>query len=268
MTDRGDFMDIAVLIKQVPDTDEVKMDPETGTMVRDGVGSIINPLDLNALEAAVKLKQKAGGTVTTITMGPPQADIALRETIAMGADQAILLSDRTFAGGDTWATARTLTTILEQEGPFDLILAGEKATDGETGQVGPEVATLLGISFTTYVSGIEREGDSVTIRRTVEEGIQVQNIPFPCLLTVVHDLNDPGMPTLAGKKKGRRQEIRKLGMEDLGLERHEVGLQGSPTRVVRISHPKVTRKTEFFSGRDLEEGVGKVVSLLREKGLV
>lgn len=261
-------MDIAVLIKQVPDTDEVKMDPEKGTMVRDGVGSIINPLDLNALEAAVLLAKETGGTVTTVTMGPPQAEIALRETIALGADSTVLLSDKTFAGADTWATARTLVALLEQEGPFDLILAGEKATDGETGQVGPEVATMLDLPFTTFVSGMEWTGDSITIRRTVEEGIQVQSLPFPCLLTVLHDLNDPGMPTLAGKKKGRRQEIRKLDMADLGLERQDVGLPGSPTRVVRISHPKVTRKTEFFGGRDLEKGVERAVSLLREKGLV
>lgn len=261
-------MDIAVLIKQVPDTDEVKMDPETGTMVRDGVGSIINPLDLNALEAAVSLAARASGTVTAVTMGPPQAEIALREAIAMGADRAVLLSDRTFAGADTWATARTLVALLKQEGPFDLILAGEKATDGETGQVGPEVATMMDLPFTTFVSGIEQTGDTVTVRRTVEEGIQTQNLPFPCLLTVLHDLNDPGMPTLAGKKKARREEITRRDMAGLGLEREEVGLPGSPTRVVRISHPKVTRKTEFFGGKDLEQGVERAVSLLREKGLV
>ncbi len=260
-------MDIAVLIKQVPDTDAVKMDPETGTMVRDGVGSIINPLDLNALEAAVTLASQTGGTTTTVSMGPPQAEAALRESIALGADRAILLSDRTFAGADTWATARTLVAILRQEGPFDLILAGEKATDGETGQVGPEVATMLGVPFTTFVSRIRLEDDRITVGRTVEEGVQVQSLPFPCLLTVLHDLNDPGMPTLAGKKKGRRVKIIRRDMEGLNLERQDVGLPGSPTRVVKIAHPKVTRKTEFYGGKDVETGVERAVSLLREKGL-
>ena len=261
-------MQIAVLIKQVPDTDEVKMDPEKGTMIRDGVGSIINPLDLNALEAAISLKKEAGGTISVITMGPPQAQIALQEAIALGADEALLLSDKAFAGADTWVTAKTLTALLKREGPFDLILAGEKATDGETGQVGPEVATILDIPFATFVSGIEWAGTSLVIRRTIEEGMQLQRVPFPCLLTVLHDINDPGMPTLAGKMKGRRQEVRKFSSEILELSPSELGLQGSPTRVVRMSHPKIMRKTEFFSGNNLPKGVDRAVSLLREKGLV
>ena len=152
-------MKIAVLVKQVPDSDEIKMDPEKGTMIREGAGNIVNPLDLNALEAAIALRKEYGGEVVTFSMGPPQADIALRETLALGADKAFLISDRFFAGADSWATALVLAKSLEKAGPFDLIIAGEKATDGETGQVGPEVAAMLNIPLSTYVSSLLVTGD-------------------------------------------------------------------------------------------------------------
>ena len=261
-------MDIAVLIKQVPDTDEVKMDPEKGTMIRDGVGNLINPLDLNALEAALALVKERGGTVTVLSMGPAQTERALREALALGADRALLLSDRAFAGADTWATAKVLAALLEKKGPFDVILAGEKATDGETGQVGPEVATFLSLPFATYVSRLEASDEGMTVRRTVEEGYQHLRLPFPCLLTVLHDLNEPSMPTLAGKKRGRRAEIERFGLDDLGLDRSEVGLSGSPTRVVKIDHPKITRQTAFFAGSHLDEGIEHVLTLLKEKALL
>lgn len=261
-------MDIAVLIKQVPDTDEVKMDPEKGTMVRDGVGSIINPLDLNALQEALRLKGETDGRVTAISMGPSQAEEALREALALGADRAVLVTDRLFAGGDTWATARTLAAALEKTGPFDLILAGEKATDGETGQVGPEVAVMTGMPFSTYISAVELDGSRVTVRRTVEEGIQVQSLPTPCLLTVLHDLNEPAMPTLAGKMKARRGDVEKLTLADLDIPREQTGLKGSPTRVVKIDRPQLTRSTETFSGKDLEKGLDRVVEILRARALL
>lgn len=261
-------MDIAVLIKQVPDTDEVKMDPEKGTMIRDGVGSLINPLDLNALEAALSLTGQRQETVTVLSMGPPQAERALREGLALGAERAFLLSDRAFAGADTWATAKVLAMLLEKTGPYDLILAGGKATDGETGQVGPEVATLLGLPFATYVSRLEAATEGVTVRRTVEEGYQRLRLPCPCLVTVLHDLNEPSMPTLAGKKRGRRAEVTRWGLADLGLDASEVGLTGSPTRVVRIAHPKIARKTAFYGAKDLDKGIAHVLALLREKALL
>jgi electron transfer flavoprotein beta subunit len=261
-------MDIAVLIKQVPDTDEVKMDPEKGTMVRDGVGSIINPLDLNALQEALKLKEETKGTVTAISMGPPQAEEALREALALGADRTLLVTDRLFAGGDTWATARTLAATIEKAGPFDLVLAGEKATDGETGQVGPEVAVMMDIPFSTYISAVELDGSRVKVRRTVEEGIQVQSLPTPCLFTVLHDLNEPGMPTLAGKMRARRSEVERMTLGNLDLPEEETGLRGSPTRVVKIDRPQLTRSTESFSGNDLEKGLDRVVEILRAKALL
>lgn len=264
-------MKIAIMIKQVPDTDEVKMDPETGTMVREGIDGIINPLDLNALQAAIDIREDFGNeyvSITVLSMGPPKAEEALREALALGADQAILLSDITFAGSDTWSTAKTLSAFISKTGPYDLILAGEKATDGETGQVGPEVAAMLGIPFSTYVSFMKCSRSSVVVERTVEEGKHKQKIPFPCLLTVLHDLNDPSMPTLAGKKRGRRANIERYSMEKLGLKAEESGLKGSPTRVVKIEHPKVSRDTSFFSGKEIEEGIEEVIVSLKQMALL
>lgn len=261
-------MNLAVLIKQVPDSDEVKMDPEKGTMIREGVSSIINPLDLNALEAAVGISRDIGGRVTVLTMGPPQAEEALREAIALGADRAILLSDRAFAGADSWATSLVLAEALRKTGPYDIVLAGEKATDGETGQVGPEVAALMGYNLATYVSFLDAGPRGVSVKCTVEEGTLYQWIPLPCLLTVLNDLNEPSLPTLAGKKKARRAEILKLGLADLELTRENVGLLGSPTRVVRIETPKITRQTEFFSARDLERGIDRVIDILKEAAVI
>ena len=254
----------AVLIKQVPDSDEIKMDPEKGTMIREGAGNIVNPLDLNALETALSLRGELGGSVTVVSMGPPQADIALRETLALGADKACLLSDRFFAGADSWATSLTLAKALEKLGPFDLIIAGEKATDGETGQVGPEVAAIMDLPCSTYVSSVVCDGKCAVVRRTVEGGIETQRIKLPCLLTVLNDINDPSMPTLRGKKSARRASVDTLNAADLRLSKEEAGLVGSPTRVVKISHPKISRKTEFYSGRELERGFERVLEILRE----
>jgi electron transfer flavoprotein beta subunit len=254
------------------------MDPETGTMIREGVGAIVNPLDLNALQAALDLcvpNVLAGETVspepsevTVITMGPPKAHEALRECISTGADRGILLSDRAFAGSDTWATAKVLAAAVERTGPYDLILAGEKATDGETGQVGPEVAALLGMPFSTYVSGLALSEGKIEVRRITEEGVQRQRIPFPCLLTVLHALNEPTMPTLAGKKRARRSEIPVLGISDLGLTSEETGLKGSATRVVKIAYPIISRATEMYDAKRIDEGIDRLVSVLKDLAVI
>lgn len=257
-------MDFAVLVKQVPDSDEIKMDPEKGTMIREGAGNIVNPLDLNALEAALVLRRKFGGSITVLSMGPPQADTALRETLALGADSAYLISDKFFAGADSWATALVLSKTLEKLGGFDMILAGEKATDGETGQVGPEVAAMLNIPFATYVSSMNVSEGNVTVKRTVEEGYEIQRLKLPCLITVLNDMNEPGMPTLSGKKSARRAEIKKFGAEELGLPKEAVGLTGSPTRVVKIDRPRISRQTELYCGKELDRGIDRVVEILRE----
>lgn len=268
-------MKIAVLIKQVPDTDDVRMDPETGTMIREGVGAIVNPLDLNALQAALDLKaasaefaEDSPSEVVVITMGPPKAHEALRECIATGADRGVLLSDRAFAGSDTWATAKVLAAAVERTGPYDLVLAGEKATDGETGQVGPEVAVLLGVPFSTYVTGLSLSGGKIEIRRMTEEGIQRQRLPFPCLLTVLHALNEPTMPTLSGKKRARWSEIPTLGISDIGLSPEETGLKGSATRVVKIAYPTISRSTEMFDGKRADEGIDRLVTVLKDLAVI
>ncbi len=260
-------MEIVVLVKQVPDSDNVRMDPESGTMIRSGIENIINPLDMNALELACSLKKSAGARVTALSMGPPQAERALREALALGADRACLLSDTAFAGSDTWTTASALSKALA-EIPFDLVLAGEKATDGETGQVGPEAAAILDIPFSTYVSRLELLAEGVKVRRTVEEGFETQILPFPCLVTVLNDINEPRMPTLAGKKRARREVVERKGARDLGLDASETGLGASPTRVVKIDRPRLTRQTEFFARGDLDAGIERVVALLEELAVI
>lgn len=259
---------IAVLIKQVPDTDEVKMDPETGTMVREGVSSTANPLDLNALEEAVQLKSRFGGEVTAISMGPPQAEAVLREAIARGADRAVLLTDRAFAGSDTWATSVALSRALELLGPFDLVLCGEKSTDGETGQVGPEVASLMGLPFATYVRRVEVLGGAVRVERALDEGLQTLEMPMPCLVAVTGSINVPSMPTLAGKKRARQAQVERLSAQDLGVSPDEVGLSGSPTRVVRTYRPVVKREGRRFGPRELDEAAEHVLQILRSLNLV
>ncbi len=262
-------MRIAVLIKQVPDTDDVRMDEQTGTMIREGVGAIINPLDLHALQQGLDIRSSMGGCVTAVSMGPSQAESALREALALGADEVIFLSDPRFAASDTWATARTLAAAIEKTGPYDIILAGEKATDGETGQVGPEVAVMLGIPFSTYVSRVDPEGDaSVVVSRTVEDGTERQRLPLPCLLTVLRDINEPAMPTLSGKKKARRTDLPVWSLDLLGLPHDDSGLKGSPTRVVKIFHPQIARNPRLFKGEDIEKGITELTAELESLGVI
>jgi len=238
-------MQILVLIKQVPETDKVKMDPESGTMVRSGQETIINPLDLYAIEAALILKEKVGATVTVLSMGPADAERALREALAMGCDEAILLTDTAFAGSDTWATSKVLATAIRKVGEFDLILTGERATDGDTGQVPPEVASQLELPVLTYVSrldsriakGISRPV-SLRAQRLTEEGYEVLCATLPCVASVVKEIASPRLPTLRGKKAARIHPIVRWGAQDLGLAPGSIGLFGSPTRVVKIFYPK------------------------------
>ena len=271
-------MHIIVLIKQVPETDKVKMDPETGTMVRSGLESIINPLDLYAIEEALILKQRFGAYVTVISMGPPDAERALRESLAMGCDTAILLTDKAFAGSDTWATSRVLAEAIRNIGKADLILAGERATDGDTGQVGPAVASWLGIPALTYVSSLEIESKtensiiaesdrnctsslSFLVRRLTEEGYQNVRAKAPCLLTVVKEIASPRLPTLRGKKFSRSAEILHWGAKEINLDPASVGLAGSPTRVVKIFYPKVARSGERIIALD-ESGIDKAIDCI------
>ncbi len=262
------LLKIAVFLKQVPDTDEVRMDEKTGTLIREGVGTVINPLDQNALELALSLRAAKGGSVTVVSMGPTQAELALREALALGADEAVLLCDRAFAGSDTWATARTLAAAVRKTGPYDLLLAGAKATDGETGQVGPETAAMMGLPFVSNVCAVEIRAEGLVASRSVEDGTERTRAPLPCLLTVVHEINEPSMPTLAGKMRARRAPVHVLSAADLGLNPEECGLAGSPTRVVRIAFPKVTRSGLRFSGNELDRGIALVAERLDSMGLL
>ncbi|GHV26981.1 electron transfer flavoprotein subunit beta [Synergistales bacterium] len=247
-------MRIAVLIKQVPAVDSVRIDEETGTMEREGVESELNPLDLYAVEAAARIKEAGKAeSVTAITMGPPQARRALSHAIAMACDDGVLLSDAKFAGADTLATARTIAAAIKRLGKFGVILAGERATDGETGQVPPSVAELLGIPALTYVSRIvELTEESITVRRAVDGGYETVRAPLPVLLSVTKEINKPRLSTLAGKLRAKRARIDVLRASD--IEADGVGLAGSPTRVVKVMYPKVTRTCRKISMNDDHEG--------------
>jgi electron transfer flavoprotein beta subunit len=260
---------IIVPIKQVPETSNVKMDPVTGTMIRAGVGTVVNPLDLFAIETAVRLKEAHGGRITTLTMGPRGADKALREAMAMGCDDGVLVSDRAFAGSDSWSTSYTLAQAIRKLGDFDLIVAGERATDGDTGQVGPGIAAWLDLPLATYVAAIPRfepapagaRGRELTVERLVEEGYQVLDLPMPALLTVVKEVAAPRLPTLRGKKRAKAAEIPLLTAADLDLEPSYLGLKGSPTKVVKVATPKVTRGGTLVRAPD-EDAVADAVDRL------
>jgi electron transfer flavoprotein alpha/beta subunit len=230
-----------VCIKQVPDTTEVKIDPERGTLIREGVPSIVNPFDTYAIEEALLLREKFGGKVTVISMGPPQASEALREAVAMGCDDALLISDRAFAGSDTWATAYTLSQTIRRIGTFDVILCGKQAIDGDTGQVGPGIARQLGINQLTYVFKIEDmdlDAGTVRVERLLEEGREVVASRLPALLTVVKDINKPRYPSFKGIRRASRMEIPIWKAGDLeGADAKLFGLDGSPTRVVKVFNP-------------------------------
>jgi len=263
---------IIVPIKQVPETSNVKMDPVTGTVIRAGVETVVNPLDLYALETALRLKERVGGTVTALSMGPPQAMKALKEAIAMGCDDAVLVSDRKFGGSDTWATSYTLAQSIKKIGDYDLIIAGERATDGDTAQVGPGIASWLDIPVATYVAKIEDiDAAHIIIERLVEDGYQILSLPLPSLLTVVKEIAAPRLPTLNGKIRSRQMQVPVFSTDNMELDAASLGLKGSPTKVVRIDTPKVTRGGTVVRAADDEAvvvAVDQLMSFLESKGIV
>ena len=265
-------MKIIVPIKQVPETSRVKINEETGTIIRDGVENIINPLDLYSIEVALKLREDNGGEITVISMGPPKAETALREAIAMGADEAILISGREFAGSDSWATAYVLSSLIDKLKPYDLVITGERATDGDTGQVGPAIASFLNLPLSTYTGKIrEITKDHIITERLIEEGYERLKLPLPALLTVIKEIAYPRLPTLRGKQKARTVNIAVNSGRDLDVKEEKLGLSGSPTRVVKIYRPKVTRKGTILQVKDektLTEAVDKLISYLKEKKII
>lgn len=266
-------MHAIVCIKQVPDTTDVKVNPETGTLIREGVPSIVNPFDTYAIEEALRLREKFGGKVTIISMGPPQAKEALKEAIAMGADEAILLSDRAFAGSDTWATAYTLSNAIRKIGDFDVILCGKQAIDGDTGQVGPGIARQLDIEQLTYVFKIQEidfQAKRIRVERLLEEGREVVETRLPALLTVVKDINQPRYPTIMGIRRATRTEIPVWTAADLPDAKPELlGLKGSPTQVVRVFNPPPrSGQIVMIEGESPQEQAVKLADLLLQEKVI
>ena len=261
----GDDMKILVCAKQVPNTNEVRIDPVKGTLIREGVESILNPDDANALEAALSIKDANGDTeVTVLYMGPPQAADMLIECLAMGADNAILLSDRIFGGADTWAPANTLAAALRKIGDYDIIFAGRQAIDGDTAQVGPQIAERLDIPQVTYVQQLQLNGDKVVVQRQMENGYEVIEVKMPVMLTCIRELNKPRYMTVSGIYDACSREIPVWGLKDLPLSESDVGLKASPTRVFRSFTPGVKDKGVVWKGASRDLAV-KLLKALREK---
>jgi len=224
-------MNIIVCIKQVPDTTEVRLNPETGTLIRDGVPSIINPDDKAGLEAALDMKDAHGAHITVITMGPPQADVALREALAMGADKAILLTDRAFAGADTLATSTTLAAAIRKL-DYDLVIAGRQAIDGDTAQVGPQIAGHLDLPQVSYVAGLEKKDNSVILKRQFEDSYHMIQVEMPCLITTLSEMNKPRYMRVGGIMDAYNEKVvEKWTLEDIEVDTTKIGLKGSPTKV-------------------------------------
>ena len=261
-------MKIVVCIKQVPDTTNVRINPETNTLMREGVDSIINPFDMYALEEGIRLKEKHGGSVVALSMGPPQVESALREAISLGVDEAVLLSDRSFAGADTLATAYTLARGIRKIGKVDLVLMGRQAIDGDTGQVGPGVAENLGLPHVTEIRKIEEvaEERTIVVERLLEDGYLRLKTTLPVILTVVKEINEPRLPSLKGKMAAKKAQVAVWSAADLELDTQRIGLTGSPTQVMKIFTPSRPSGGKVFEG-DVRSAVAQLLSALRDAGL-
>jgi len=262
-------MKIIVTVKQVPDTNDVKIDPITGTLIREGVPSIVNPEDRHAIELALSLRDKIGcGNIIAISMGPPQAEAALREVLAMGVDEAILLSDRAFAGADTLATAAALFYAVRKIGKFDLIISGRQAIDGDTAQVGPQLAEFLNIPQVTYVKSAEFVKDEFQVERAVEFGTQILTVPLPALLTCLKEANKPRIPTLFGCIQAFREKKFSIWKaSDIGAPEEKIGLKGSPTQVRRTFSPPPKGEGKILTGDPLNSAK-QLIETLKEKGII
>lgn len=261
-------MDIIVCIKQVPATTNVQIDEKTGTLKREGVESILNPFDEYAIEEGVRLKEKYGGKVILVSMGPPQAENALREGLARGADEAILLTDKAFAGADTLATSYTLAQAIKKRGNFELIICGKQASDGDTAQVGPGIAEKLNIPHIAYVRKINFIKDRVMqVERMMEDGYDIIETTLPALITVVKEINVPRIPSLRGMLFAKKAEIKRYNANDIEAEPALVGLTGSPTQVIKTFYPPRRQGGEIISGEPTEIAK-KVVTKLKELKII
>ena len=256
-------MKIVVCLKQVPDTTAVKIDPKTGTLIREGVPSIINPEDKHALEAALQLKDNNGAHVTVISMGPPQAKAALREALCMGADEAILLTDRAFGGADTLATSKALAGAIKGL-EYDIIFAGRQAIDGDTAQVGPEIAEHLNVPQVTYVQDVKVEEDGLIINRALEDGYELIKVQAPVLLTAIEELNHPRYMNVQYIFDTVDKEVKILTADDIEISKDELGLKGSPTKVKK-SMTKEAKGAGEIVKESAPEAVAYVLGKLKEK---
>jgi len=263
-------MNIIVCVKQVPDTSQMKFDPETKTIVRENVENIVNPFDLYAVEEALRIKERFPETkVTAICMGPKQAENALREVISMGVDSAVLVSDKSFAASDTLATSYILSEAIKKTGAYDLILFGKMAIDGDTAQVGPGVASLLDIPQITFVRKIEEiDNEKIVAERAIEAGYETLEVKLPCVLTCIKELNEPRLPSLRGKMKAKKEEIPVWSAESLGIDLSRCGFKGSPTWVVKAFSPTISKENLIFKSDDQRKNVEELVGKLKEKSVI
>ncbi|MFH1350854.1 MAG: electron transfer flavoprotein subunit beta/FixA family protein [Pseudomonadota bacterium] len=262
-------MEIIVCIKQVPETTDVGWDPTKGTLIREGVPGILNPNDKNAIEAALQIKERYGGLVTAVSMGPPRTEEALREALSMGMDKAVLLSDSRFAGADTLATAYTLSLALKRMAGFDLVLCGKESADGMTGHIGPQLAEFLNLPQLTYATKIEIDGGSVRIRQKLDEGYRILESPLPVLITVEREINQPRIPPMDEILKAyQEKEVLSWGAEELGCDEIHLGLKGSPTQTRRVFIQKMEKGRVHFLEGEGSEIAQKFVQVLKEKGMI
>ena len=260
-------MKIIVCIKQVPDTTEVKLDPKTGTLIRDGVPSIINPDDKSGLEAALRIKDEIGAHITVLTMGPPQAEAAIREAFAMGADRGILLTDRAFSGADTWATSSTLAAAIK-ELEYDLVIAGRQAIDGDTVQVGPQIAEHLNLPQVSYVEDLKLDGDRIILKRVFEDRYHTVRVTTPCLITTIKELNEARYMSVGGIYDAyNSKEVEVWNLNNIHVDMENIGLKGSPTKVKK-SFTKGAKTAGKVFVVDAKEAAEIIVDKLKEKYMI
>jgi electron transfer flavoprotein beta subunit len=259
-------VNIVACIKQVPETTEVRVDPETKALIREGVKSVINPFDENAIEAALQLREAHGGKVVVICMGPPQAEESLRQALAMGADEAILLTDPASRGSDTLATSYTLARMVRKVGEFDLVLCGKQAIDGDTGQVGPGLAERLGVPQVTFAIELEVSDGTLRARRVLDDFFEVIEVKLPAVVTVVKQINEPRHPSMRNVLRAKRAEIAKWSLADLDADSTQTGFDGSPTQVVEVWPPERKTGGKMLDG-PVEEVVDEIAGVIKEMNL-
>lgn len=261
-------MKIIVCVKQVPDTTEVKIDPKTGTLIREGVPSILNPDDANALEEALQIKDNnEGTTVSVVTMGPPQAEVMLRECLSMGADDAYLISDRAFAGSDTWATSNAIASAIRKIGDYDIVFAGRQAIDGDTAQVGPQISEKLDIPQVTYVQKCNVENDEIIVHRQLEDGYEVIKVKKPVLFTAVKELNSPRYMAVDKIFEAYQKPITVWNIKDLDINQDVVGIKASPTKVFKSFTPAPKGKGLMMQGTT-QDAVEQLLVKLKQKHVI